>query len=563
MPFKSIQIPTDYECSITHEIMIEPVFTADGETYERKAISEWLQKHNTSPNTGERLEHTQLVTNRKLKSQISEFVEKNRNKFEQELITASANGDIETIELTIKLGIKCDIQDTQGWTPLHYATYYGQEKVVMLLLSNNCNVEQPTAKISNENRWNYIKSTNISLYKKLESELEKLQIKLNILPFELEFIYNNIRQECQKKCPVSPKEPSSNQTTSYLENSIQAANKKIWELETSSRISNCLLQPFVKSIDPRLSVLGFNTTELPTVKDRIKKIKEEFSRTQLLKQYTVKEGYQQIKDYFIVNRHYQYRHYKTEYEAIAAYCQDMEETCKRFLLPIESCISELEISYKNLEQEKKSFSSPTMSMITTAFAHPLHLAVKQKKENIVKLLIQKGTNLNAKDSNEWTPLHYASSYGCLSILKLLIFNNANIDQKDNGGNTALHLAAQHGDEAILNCLLENGADYKSKNNLNQTPSDIAEICQKKSISDFIVTQGETLLHFKIKSMENTIQAMQKQIEQLNLTNREPNESPYTGVYTGFNAKPVVFSTSPNTQENQKGRIIPSLFNNNK
>ena len=46
------EVPDDYICPITAEIMTDPVSTADGFTYEREAISEWLRTKDTSPRTG-------------------------------------------------------------------------------------------------------------------------------------------------------------------------------------------------------------------------------------------------------------------------------------------------------------------------------------------------------------------------------------------------------------------------------------------------------------------------------------------------------------------------------
>ncbi len=50
------QIPKDYICFITGKIMSEPVKTADGDTYEREAVEEFLQIHDTSPKTKQKLE---------------------------------------------------------------------------------------------------------------------------------------------------------------------------------------------------------------------------------------------------------------------------------------------------------------------------------------------------------------------------------------------------------------------------------------------------------------------------------------------------------------------------
>ena len=42
-------IPENFCCSITQEIMTDPATTAAGNTYERSAITEWLQTHQTGP----------------------------------------------------------------------------------------------------------------------------------------------------------------------------------------------------------------------------------------------------------------------------------------------------------------------------------------------------------------------------------------------------------------------------------------------------------------------------------------------------------------------------------
>ena len=42
-------------------MMVDPVFTSDGQTFERHAIERWLERHATSPLTGEPLEHRHLT----------------------------------------------------------------------------------------------------------------------------------------------------------------------------------------------------------------------------------------------------------------------------------------------------------------------------------------------------------------------------------------------------------------------------------------------------------------------------------------------------------------------
>ena len=67
--------PHAFLCPITLEVMKEPVVCADGHTYERSAIEEWLRAgKRTSPVTGKRLPSVTTVTNFALRSSIEEFV---------------------------------------------------------------------------------------------------------------------------------------------------------------------------------------------------------------------------------------------------------------------------------------------------------------------------------------------------------------------------------------------------------------------------------------------------------------------------------------------------------
>jgi hypothetical protein len=50
----------------------------DGHTYERSAIEQWLETHNTSPATGLELNSKQLVPCHRLRSLIREFHEAGR-----------------------------------------------------------------------------------------------------------------------------------------------------------------------------------------------------------------------------------------------------------------------------------------------------------------------------------------------------------------------------------------------------------------------------------------------------------------------------------------------------
>lgn len=72
---ENIEIPHEFLCPITHEIMREPVTCSDGFTYEKQAIVEWFMSGKcTSPMTNETLASTSYTLNCDLRNQIHQFV---------------------------------------------------------------------------------------------------------------------------------------------------------------------------------------------------------------------------------------------------------------------------------------------------------------------------------------------------------------------------------------------------------------------------------------------------------------------------------------------------------
>ena len=55
-------VASSLHCPITKQLMTDPVFTMDGQTYERSAIEEWLKTNDTSPATGKRLPSNKRIT---------------------------------------------------------------------------------------------------------------------------------------------------------------------------------------------------------------------------------------------------------------------------------------------------------------------------------------------------------------------------------------------------------------------------------------------------------------------------------------------------------------------
>ncbi|KFY30111.1 hypothetical protein V494_08258 [Pseudogymnoascus sp. VKM F-4513 (FW-928)] len=93
---------------------------------------------------------------------------------------------------------------------------------------------------------------------------------------------------------------------------------------------------------------------------------------------------------------------------------------------------------------------------------PLHEAAIGGHESIVKLLLEKGADAEAKDGNGQTALYEAAEGGHEAVVQLLLEKGADAKAKDEDGWTLLHRAAWGGNEAVVQLLLEKGADAKAK-----------------------------------------------------------------------------------------------------
>ncbi|KAM0704420.1 hypothetical protein Q7P35_008654 [Cladosporium inversicolor] len=96
-----------------------------------------------------------------------------------------------------------------------------------------------------------------------------------------------------------------------------------------------------------------------------------------------------------------------------------------------------------------------------------------KNEATVKLLLERGANVNVRDFEDATPLHDAVSGSKAVVKVLLTHDGVDVNARNKNEETALHLAARGEKQAMVQLLLEHGADVNAKNRKGATALSIA------------------------------------------------------------------------------------------
>ncbi|WP_254230072.1 ankyrin repeat domain-containing protein [Wolbachia pipientis] len=120
----------------------------------------------------------------------------------------------------------------------------------------------------------------------------------------------------------------------------------------------------------------------------------------------------------------------------------------------------LENSFKNIyERDEKGRTA-------------LHYSVDAKT---VRLLVEKGADVNAKDVGGYTALHLAVAEKRLETVRELIQSGANVNAEEYGNKcTPLHLACMVSEKEIVKELVKAGAEIEQADKFGMTAIDYAK-----------------------------------------------------------------------------------------
>jgi ankyrin repeat protein len=102
---------------------------------------------------------------------------------------------------------------------------------------------------------------------------------------------------------------------------------------------------------------------------------------------------------------------------------------------------------------------------------PLHKATQIWHEEIVRILLEKGADTNAKNNEDETSLHHAARYGQKAIVQLLLEKDADTTVRNKHGDTPLYLAHLSYCDVTAQLLLEQSTiNRRARLNSNDSSS---------------------------------------------------------------------------------------------
>ena len=117
--------------------------------------------------------------------------------------------------------------------------------------------------------------------------------------------------------------------------------------------------------------------------------------------------------------------------------------------------------------------------LAKAYSHdgwtPLHLASFFNQPAASETLLAYGADVHARSRNSSanTALHAAAAGRSLHSVRILLEHGADVNARQEGGWTALHAASQNGDVEMARLLIASGADVQARAANNQSALDLA------------------------------------------------------------------------------------------
>ena len=472
------QIPAKYLCSITGQVMIDPVIAADGYTYERESIDQWLKIHDTSPRTNIKLVHKNLTDNHDKRGDILEFLDSHPELYEGNEVylpkdwiaqcsMAIKQNQLQTVQQWLNKDKRLLTLKLEGnFTALHLACEFSSPELVDIVLKT-------------------LKQRNQSI------QLQTVGFKpvhLNVLLERALNSGDHAQCELLLRLGAEVEQPKASTQNTLLHRMVIKGNIESvsWLLEKKAVLESRNREG--------------NTPLLLAVIHNHAKLVE-----------------------FLLKRGANSKVKNVEQKSIVLIAVlNQNEPMLRLLVGAEkSAIPALHLALELNDNEMIKILLRQKVIAIEARDErertPFYSAVERGNLEAVRLFLSKDASpMVSCGTGQLNTLHVATERSDVEMLKYLLQTKAAalIDVQNSKGETPLHLAAHAGRDDIILLLLEAGAYHKIKNGRDQTPIELARVEQKPEIENLIIQAARRIKKSKLKETEKLHQLVSTQASEI-------------------------------------------------
>lgn len=109
--------------------------------------------------------------------------------------------------------------------------------------------------------------------------------------------------------------------------------------------------------------------------------------------------------------------------------------------------------------------------------------------DIVRMLVERGADVNSLDAHKWTPLMWAVHYRKDEIAKYLVDNGADVNLKNNDDTTPLSMALSDRQVDLAKYLIEHGADFNTPSELGVSGVSAAINSGNAELAELMIKRG--------------------------------------------------------------------------
>ena len=120
----------------------------------------------------------------------------------------------------------------------------------------------------------------------------------------------------------------------------------------------------------------------------------------------------------------------------------------------------------------------------------IHEAAREGDEPVMRRLLgDVRIDISVTAARGMAALHYATIESHVNIIRMLLDGGAGVDAKDDRGSTALHIAAWNGREDVVRLLVKAGANVNAKSDENITAWYFAAAARHEGIQELLLEHG--------------------------------------------------------------------------